>query len=48
MEQQSSSRSLQAELDVGILSAYEDALDESEAELKQLCDDAVKHLKRDR
>ncbi|KHJ85409.1 hypothetical protein OESDEN_14866 [Oesophagostomum dentatum] len=36
------------ELDLGTLSAYEDALDESETELKRLCEVAAQHLTRER
>ncbi|KAL6727835.1 hypothetical protein Aduo_009678 [Ancylostoma duodenale] len=36
------------ELDLEALSAYEDALDESESELKRLCEVAAEHLTRER
>ncbi|PIO63296.1 hypothetical protein TELCIR_15104 [Teladorsagia circumcincta] len=36
------------ELDLEALSAYEDALDESETELKRLCEVAAEHLTRER
>ncbi|ETN69350.1 hypothetical protein NECAME_15368 [Necator americanus] len=36
------------ELDLEALSAYEDALDESESELKRLCEVASEHLTRER
>ncbi|CAJ0598055.1 unnamed protein product [Cylicocyclus nassatus] len=36
------------QLDLGTLSAYEDALDESESELRRLCEVAAEHLTRER
>ncbi|CAI4230519.1 unnamed protein product [Auanema sp. JU1783] len=45
---QAISRSVSAELDVGMTSSYEDALDVSDSELEKLCQDAARHLKREK
>ncbi|RCN37947.1 hypothetical protein ANCCAN_16133 [Ancylostoma caninum] len=48
MASTSNSAPSSGELDLEALSAYEDALDESESELKRLCEVAAEHLTRER
>uniref|UniRef100_A0A1I7WEV6 Peroxisomal membrane protein PEX16 n=1 Tax=Heterorhabditis bacteriophora TaxID=37862 RepID=A0A1I7WEV6_HETBA len=48
MTMESTSRVTSLEMDIGSISSYEDAVDESETELRRLCEDAQKHLRLER